>query len=178
MTKPSPDLIADSSLHDIYTRPGFLIRRSHQILMGIADRECASIGLTPHQHVCLSVLDRCGALDQMSLGKAIGMDRATVGELIRRLEVKGLVTRSPSVEDSRRKMVELTQAGKAYVTPSEAVADRISNGITAALTEKEKKQLIALLTKLTTQMNHQCSIPLEPPPVQAAVSASQDNRSS
>jgi len=163
MNKPALDLSIPSNLHDIYTRPGFLLRRSHQILMGIAERECAGIGLTPHQHVCLCVLDRCGALDQMSLGKAIGMDRATVGELIRRLEAKGLVTRTQSAQDSRRKLVSLTPEGESYVAPSEAVADRISGGITSVLSEKETRQLIALLTKLTTQLNSQCAIPLEPP---------------
>lgn len=167
MKKQIPDTSAPAaSLHDIYTRPGFLIRRSHQLLMGIADRECAKIGLTPHQHICVSVLDRCGALDQMSLGKAIGMDRATVGELIRRLEARGLVTRTTSAEDSRRKMVELTPEGKEYVAPSEAVAESISRRVTAVFNEKEKKQLIALLTKLTTEMNNQCAIPLEPPKVE------------
>jgi DNA-binding MarR family transcriptional regulator len=151
------------SLDEIYCRPGFLVRRAHQILMGIAEQECAKLGLTPHQHVCVSVLDRCGALDQISLGKAIGMDRATAGELIRRLEMRGLVERTTSPEDNRRKLVGLTSEGRKHVAPSEEIATHITQRLLAPLNATEKKQLVTVLTKLTTALNHQSSTPVEPP---------------
>jgi hypothetical protein len=63
------NLLKDQSpLSDLYSRSGFLVRRANQILMGIAEQECAKIGLTPPQHVCLSALHRCDTLDQISLG--------------------------------------------------------------------------------------------------------------
>ena len=41
---------------DIYQRPGFLLRRAHQISTAIFERSCAHLGLTPAQYGVLSVL--------------------------------------------------------------------------------------------------------------------------
>lgn len=154
-----------SPLSDLYSRSGFLVRRANQILMGIAEQECAKIGLTPQQHVCLSALDRCHVLDQISLEKALGMDRATVGQTIRRLEARGLVRRTISTEDSRRKIVTLTPAGKKMVAPANAAAEQVSERLLTALTPNERKKLVSLLTKVIGALNDESSTPVDPPPL-------------
>ena len=154
-----------SPLSDLYSRPGFLVRRANQILMGFAEQECAKIGLTPPQHVCLSALHRCDTLDQISLGKALGMDRATVGQMLRRLEARGLVRRTISTEDSRRKIVTLTPAGKKMVAPANAAAEQVSERLLTALTPNERKKLVSLLTKVIGALNDESSTPVDPPPL-------------
>ena len=129
-----------SPLSDLYSRSGFLVRRANQILMGIAEQECAKIGLTPQQHVCLSALDRCHVLDQISLEKALGMDRATVGQTIRRLEARGLVRRTTSKEDSRRKLVTLTPTGKKLVGPADAAAAQVSGRLLLGSSQKTENK--------------------------------------
>lgn len=152
-----------SPLSDLYCRPGFLVRRTNQILMGFAEQESAKIGLTAPQHVCLSALHRFDAVDQISLGKALGMDRATVGQMLHRLESRGLVQRTTSAKDNRRKLVTLTSAGKKLVIPSDAVAERVSERLLTALTPTERKKLVSLLTKIVGTLNDESSTPVEPP---------------
>ena len=86
---------------DLHERPGFLVRRANQILMSLAEQETAKIGLTPPQHVHLLALGRWGALDQITLGKALGIDRATVGQVVGRLEARGLLQRKLDPKDGR-----------------------------------------------------------------------------
>ena len=118
------------------------------------------------QHVCLSALHRCDTLDQISLGKALGMDRATVGQMLRRLESRGLVRRTISTEDSRCKLVTLTPAGKKLVAPADAAAEQVSERLLAALTPNERKKLVSLLAKAIGALNDESSTPVEPPPLQ------------
>src|SRR4051812_24652898 len=83
--------IEESPLFDLYLRPGFLLRRANQIATSINTRECAKCDLTPPQHACLIALDRLPGLDQRRLGKTLGIDRVTVGQVLRGLEGRGLI---------------------------------------------------------------------------------------
>ena len=56
---------------DIYQRPGFLLRRAHQISTAIFERSCAHLGLTPAQYGVLSVLAEQPGVDQSSLARAM-----------------------------------------------------------------------------------------------------------
>jgi DNA-binding MarR family transcriptional regulator len=164
MSKPSVKIASGiSPLDDMYERPGFLFRRASQVLMHIAEQETARIGLTPPQHVCLIVLDRCKALDQIGLGKAIGMDRATVGQVIRRLENRGLVERSTAPGDARRKVVVLTADGRKLVKDANKAALHVSDRMLEPLAPLERQQLTALLSKMVAALNAQAPTPIEPP---------------
>jgi len=150
-------------LDDLYQRPGFLVRRMAQLLMGIAAQETAKIGLTPPQHVCLIALHRTEGLDQITLGKALGMDRATVGQVVRRLEARGLVRRTSAPDDGRRKIVQLTMAGEKLAAPADQAALNVSRRLMQPLTAPERKQLTTLMTQVVKALNEDSSIPLEPP---------------
>ncbi len=152
-----------SALEELHARPGFLFRRAGQLVSNIAEQETAKIGLTAPQHVCLIALDRCAALDQISLGKALGMDRATVGEVIRRLEMRGLVERASDAQDARRKIVALTSEGRQLVVAAEEAAHNVSELILAGLSVVERKQLIRLLSKAIVALNDVSVTPVELP---------------
>ena len=48
-------------------RPGFLIRRLHQIHVALFMEECAPEGITPVQYSILSALDQMGTAEQIVL---------------------------------------------------------------------------------------------------------------
>ena len=142
-----------SALAELHMRPGFLFRRAGQLVANIAEQETAKIGLTAPQHVCLIALNRWSAMDQISLGKALGMDRATVGEVIRRLEARSLVERNADERDARRKIVTLTLAGRQLVAIAEEAAHNVSEQLLAGLEPDERKHLIRLLSKAVVALN-------------------------
>lgn len=152
-----------SRLAELHTRAGFLFRRAGQLVANVAEQETAKMGLTAPQHVCLIAISRSSALDQISLGKALGMDRATIGELIRRLEARGLVERASDPRDARRKIVALTPAGRELVPAAEAVSQRVSDYVLAGLEPRERDQLVLLLTKAVGALNAGSVTPIELP---------------
>ena len=58
------DNAEDGSYTDLWSRPGFLIRRLHQLHIAIFLEECGDYDVTPVQYAVLSVLYRGKALDQ------------------------------------------------------------------------------------------------------------------
>lgn len=158
-----PQRAKRSPLFELYLRPGFLLRRANQIAASIATRECAKLGLTPPQHAFLITLDRCPGLDQRGLGKALGIDRVTTGQVLRGLEARRLIERTDSSEDGRRKVVALTLDGKKLVGPATAVTLRTSERILSVLEPAERTMFVDLLLKTVIALNEESPTPVVPP---------------
>ena len=90
LTVPNPSAPAPS-LARLYARPGFLLRRVHQISAAVFEDECRAVGLTPAQFGVMTVLRATPGLDQSSLARALGFDKVTVLRVLRGLESRGQV---------------------------------------------------------------------------------------
>lgn len=156
------------TLEQLYTRPGFLLRRAHQIAVGIFVRECALYALTPPQHSTLIVLERCPGLDQAALARAIGFDRATIGQVVEGLKVRGLLKRQKSQSDRRRKTLVLTPRGRALIRRSAAAIQRTSERLLAPLRPSQRKHFVELLLQLTGELNQASRSPVDAPSDDAA----------
>ena len=71
----------------------------------------APLGLKSSQYSILARLDRRGAMSINEIAESLVMDRTTTGRAIRPLERDGLV-RIGTAEDGRKRMVNLTVAGR------------------------------------------------------------------
>jgi len=154
---------APESLADLYSRPGFLLRRGHQIAVGIFVQECAALGLTPPQHGVLVVADNAPGLDQAGIARALGFDRATTGALIQGLERRGLLRRENSSADMRRKALAVTPRGRAMLRRSHAAVRRTSVRLLAPLAAGERRRFVQLLERLTATLNGASRTPVLPP---------------
>ena len=151
------------TLEELYARPGFLLRRAHQIAVGIFVEECAAYGLTPPQHSTLIVIDRCPGLDQAALARAIGFDRATTGQVVEGLESRGLLKRENSRTDKRRKMLVLTPQGRALMKRAASAIQRTSIRLLAPLRPSQRKTFVELLLQLTDDLNRASRSPVRAP---------------
>ncbi len=61
----------------LFARPGFLVRRLHQIHYALFFEECKSQNVTPVQYGILTAVSVLPDLDQTSLGQEVGLDRTT-----------------------------------------------------------------------------------------------------
>ena len=86
---------------NIWAQPGFLIRRLHQIQAGLFAEECGKFDITPVQFGFLTVLYEEGELDQITISAAVGVDRTSGADVIKRLARRSLLTRMPSTEQQR-----------------------------------------------------------------------------
>jgi DNA-binding MarR family transcriptional regulator len=138
-----------NDLSILYARPGFLLRRAHQISAAVFEDECRSVGLTPAQFGVLTVLRASPGLDQSRLARALGFDKVTVLRVLRGLEERGLVHRSPALENRRNLAVVLTPIGDKLLEKSKKPAERASQRLMEPLSPEQQLQLIALLQQLT-----------------------------
>jgi DNA-binding MarR family transcriptional regulator len=167
MPAPVKKKRAPETLADLYSRPGFLLRRGHQIAVGIFVQECAAIGLTPPQHGVLVVAENAPGLDQAGIARALGFDRATTGALIHGLEQRGLLRRENSSADLRRKALAVTPRGRAILRSAQSAMRRTSGRLLAPLAAGERRRFVQLLVRLTAALNGASRTPVLPPaPVQ------------
>ncbi len=90
-----------------------LVRRLDQIFAWAAAEALAGEETeTPPEYAAIAVLDDFPGIDQRRLAALMGLDRTNVGQLIDRLEAKGLVKRAVSSADRRARELQLTPQGK------------------------------------------------------------------
>ena len=95
---------ASGAPHTIWDRPGYLIRRLHQIHVAMFIEQVADGQVTPIQFGLLSVLMMRPGVDQATIGEEMGLDPANVAEILKRLEDRGLVSRVVDPLNRRRKL--------------------------------------------------------------------------
>lgn len=134
-------------------RPGFLIRRLHQIHVALFTEECAPEGITPVQYSILSALDQMGTAEQIVLSRAVGLDTTNVADVLARLERRRLIKRRVSAQDKRMKVATLTEIGRALLRRIDAGAARAHERTLAALAPKARARFMRDLARLVERNN-------------------------
>jgi DNA-binding MarR family transcriptional regulator len=148
------------SFTDLWGRPGFLIRRLHQIHVGMFLEECTDFNVTPAQFAVLTVLYYQGTQDQISIASQIGFDRNTVADVIRRLEQRGMIERPVSVSDKRAKLARITNDGHEFVDAVQPAMIKAQRRLVSPLSVEEYKTLMKLMDKLLLENNEASRAPL------------------
>ena len=99
----------DSRLTDM---PGHLIRRLQQIAFALFLDQAKAFDFTPVQYAALYAVNNNPGIDQTALCNAVALDRSTIGDVVGRLEKKGLITRRNGSADRRTKSLHITAAGR------------------------------------------------------------------
>lgn len=95
----------------LWTRPGFLVRRLHQIHDALFFRECQTHNITPVQFGILTALSMNPWMDQKAIGYELALDRTTTADVLKRLEEKGLIERRVNPDDRRSRLSVITKLG-------------------------------------------------------------------
>ena len=140
-------------LRGLEDRPGFLIRRAHQISQALFVEECAGLNITATQFGVLWVLGHGVQLDQISIARLLGFDRSTTAMVVKLLEDRKLVLRSPDPNDRRRYVLRLTKAGEDLRLRALPPVDRVRTRLESVFTSAEAKTFSRLLDKFTRAHN-------------------------
>jgi DNA-binding MarR family transcriptional regulator len=141
-------------------RPGFLIRRLHQIHLALFAEECAAFDVTPVQYSVMTVVAEQPGLEQVRLAYEVGIDRTTLANVVARLESHGLVRRDPSDADRRLKLVSLTPHGIKLLGKMDEPARRAHERTIEALPAKERARFMEVLRRLVDAGNEYGRAPL------------------
>ncbi|MFT8675686.1 MAG: MarR family winged helix-turn-helix transcriptional regulator [Acetobacter sp.] len=141
-------------------RPGFLIRRLHQIHVALFAEECGGFNVTPVQYSIMSAAALHPGLDQNELAVAVGVDRTTLANVAARLEARGLVRRERTPRDRRLKHVFLTTEGQDLLDSMARPAARAHQRTIEALSGTERQMFLDSLTRLVLAGNAYGRAPL------------------
>lgn len=156
-------ILSDQSLARLYARPGFLLRRAHQISAAVFEDECRDVGLTPAQFGVLTVLQASPGLDQSSLARALGFDKVTVLRVLRGLEARGLTDRSRTAGNKRSWSVALSAEGEKLLKQAQKPAERAYDRLMTPLSHDQRAQLVLLLMELTQGLEDRARAAFVPP---------------
>jgi DNA-binding MarR family transcriptional regulator len=130
-----------------------LIRRLHQIHLALFAEECAGETVTPVQFSLLTALEELDATEQTALGQAIGLDRTNTADVLERLQQRGLVKRQVAAQDRRRKVISLTDSGRATIDRVKAAVDRAHKRTINALPPEDRARFLDYLITLVEANN-------------------------
>lgn len=139
------------SLKTLQQKPGHLIRRVQQIAVALFMEECTAFDITPVQYATMVAIGENPGADATRISAAIAFDRSTLGDVLERLEARGIVRRTGSKNDKRVKILELTRAGKELLEAVEPAVERTQTRILAPLKTADRKKLLALLQQVLGQ---------------------------
>jgi DNA-binding MarR family transcriptional regulator len=126
-----------------------LLRRAHQRASSLFLGVLGEHQLTPTQFFAMARLHERGQLSQNRLGRLSAMDPATIQGVIRRLEERGFIQRTPDVNDRRRMVLTLTAAGAELVDKLLGHAEGVSEAILEPLDDQERTVFVTMLKRIT-----------------------------
>jgi DNA-binding MarR family transcriptional regulator len=110
-----------------------------RVLHGISGRSAAELPheLTLPQLRALVVLDDDATVTVKALAARLGIQPSTTTRLVDRLVAKGLIERTPGVEDRREVLLSLSPAGRSVVDAAMSYRRSAVRDVLAALTPDE-----------------------------------------
>ena len=157
---PKKNESADASLDELYRRPGFLLRRAHQISAALFLEEAAGLSLTTTQYGALVALRARGSLDQVGIATLVGIDRSTTALVVSKLEEAGYIERRDDDVDKRRKIITLSHAGRAVLERVTEPAQRARERALEPFSASDAAKFLELLERFVTAFNEQTRAPI------------------
>jgi DNA-binding MarR family transcriptional regulator len=129
-------------------RPGFLIRRLHQIHVALFQKKCAAFEITPLQYSLLSALAARGTADQTTLAADVALDRTTTTGALKRLQSRHFVERAVDRSDRRAQVCRLTRTGASLLRRMEASARAAHRETVADLGKADQQRFVAMMRRM------------------------------
>lgn len=124
--------------------PGHLARRALQLHNALWLQHVGET-LTPLQYGVLTALEMEPGIDQRTLGERIALDKSTIADMVARLTRRGLVSRSGDADDGRRKILRLTEEGRAVLYEVAPAVFTIGAEMLSPLAVEDREELLRLL---------------------------------
>jgi DNA-binding MarR family transcriptional regulator len=138
----------------LWSRPGFLVRRLHQISVAIFLEEMANLEITPVQYGALMIVAANPRIDQSALAAELGVDRANAGDVLARLSNSGYLTRQPSATDRRYIQLGMTKKGTLLLRNAAGRARKVQDRLLMPLAPKDRKAFVAMMSQIIGASNH------------------------
>lgn len=127
---------------------GYHLRRATNVVVADFARALSDTGIRQVLFGVLSVVERNPGINQGSVGKGLGIQRANMVALVNELVERGLVDRRVSAEDRRAFALSLTDEGRRVYADCLARILAHEDEVLSGLETRERNRLIALLSRI------------------------------
>ncbi|WP_341315562.1 MarR family transcriptional regulator [Paraburkholderia sp. IMGN_8] len=126
---------------------GFAINKARNVLVTEMDAALKELDITSQQMGILLSLRRGAAATPFELSKLLSIDTGLMTRMLDKLEAKGLLERSRSIEDRRVVNLKLTKEGEKVAARLPEIVPVVLNGRLKKFTKTEFEELRRLLYK-------------------------------
>ena len=128
-------------------RLSYVLGRLDRALRRQLDAALGSLGVTTPQFTTLSVLRRRDALSNAQLARRSLIKPQSMFAVLRALERRGMIERTPAPDHKRVLFTRLTPAGQELLERCDEVVDEVEQLLLADFSEAEASILMALATR-------------------------------
>jgi DNA-binding MarR family transcriptional regulator len=126
---------------------GFLLTKARNLITSEMDTALKDLDITGPQMGILRVMQRGIASTPFELSKMLSVDTGLMTRMLDKLETKGLLERSRSVDDRRVVNLALTKKGKEIAAQIPTFASQVLNPRLEKFTKAEFEEFCRLLHK-------------------------------
>jgi DNA-binding MarR family transcriptional regulator len=145
-----PEVMMALDLGPLDSHVGYLLRRAQLAVFADILPSLAEHDVSPADYAVLTVIDRNPGAGQSQVAETLGIQKTNFVPLIRRMEARGLVLRTPSARDRRSVALTLTPQGNALLADLHAAAQAHIERVRSHLGSAEYDSLLEPLQRLAS----------------------------
>ncbi|MFH8368046.1 MarR family winged helix-turn-helix transcriptional regulator [Streptomyces sp. NPDC018031] len=126
-------------------RLGSYLKRTEQALSATKHAALKPAGLTVPQYAALLLLSENPGMSAAALARGCAVTPPTMNTVLKNLQERGLVERTPHAWHGNVLETRLTERGREVMADADARAIRVERALAAEFTPAERETLIALL---------------------------------
>ena len=148
MTAEREETVADPPLPgglSFQSGTGYLLGKVGAVAKQRWTATLARTGVSPNQFLVLMALAETGPVCQQFLAGVIGIDPRNIVPILDSVEARGLISRDTDPADRRRRLIELTPAGRRVVAELSALGEQSERELLAPVPEADRESLRRIL---------------------------------
>jgi len=136
-------------------RLGSHLKRAEQALSATKNAVLKPAGLTVAQYGALLHLSENPGISAAALARLCGVTPPTMNTVLKNLQDRGLIERTPHEWHKNVLETRLTDEGQAVMTNADARAIRVERALAAEFTAEEREALVSLLARCVDLLEKQ-----------------------
>lgn len=126
---------------DLELSVGYVLKQVHSVLRAAMDESLRPLDLTVPQYACLELLGQDPGLSSSQLARRAFVSRQSMNLVLRRLQARGLLTRSPQAPHGRALPSALTADGHKILHRASAIVRSTEKELFSPLSPERQLRL-------------------------------------
>jgi MarR family transcriptional regulator for hemolysin len=145
------------SMLEVLSTPGHLISLAARGFARLSEARLKPLGFGVGHLPVLVALQNGQVGSQRDLARFARIEQPSMAQMLARMERDGLICRMPDPADGRSSQISLTEAARTRLPDACAVLFQGNRDALNGFTDEEATQLVALLTRLTANLDRATS---------------------